>query len=137
MWGNAGSGTYTENASVNPSQYWQLKQKIRCSKSLLNFCLPKHPTQLLRREVNTIKKYGEDTRYVHWPLSPIYHQVIRDGAVRLRISTFYKYTGLLRLKRKTAKHRRKNHCMGIRVAAPLQLLHADVTVFKTADNVIM
>lgn len=34
-----------------------------------------------------------------------------------------------------ANHRRKNHAAGIRATAPLNLIHADVTVFKTADNI--
>jgi putative transposase len=60
---------------------------------------------------------------------------IRDGAAHFHLSTFYKYAGLLQLKRKMLLHRRKNHSTGIRAAAPLQLLHADVTVFRTVDNV--
>ena len=120
---------------LTQQQYWQLKQKLRCSRSLLNLCIPKHPTQLLLKEVNSIKKYCEDTRFTHWPLASIYHQVIRDGAARFHISTFYKYVGLLKLKRLLPKHRRKNHSTGIRATVPLQLLHADVTVFRTVDNV--
>jgi len=120
---------------LTQQQYWQLRQKIRCSKSLFSLCTPKHPAQLLRKEVNAIKNYCEDTRYIHWPLASIYHQIIRDGAARLHISTFYKYVGLLQLKRILPNHRRKNHSSGIRAAAPLQLLHADVTVFRTIDNI--
>ena len=120
---------------LTQQQYWQLKQKLRCSQSLFNLCFPKHPTQLLRKEVNSIKKYCKDTRYIHWPLASIYHQIIHDGAARFHISTFYKYVGLLQLKRLLPKHRRKNHSIGIRAAVPLQLIHADVTVFKTVDNV--
>jgi putative transposase len=120
---------------LSQQQYWQLKQKLRCSQSLFNLCFPKHPTQLLLKEVNNIKKYCEDTRYIHWPLVSIYHQIIRDGAAKFHISTFYKYVGLLQLKRLPPIHRRKNHSTGIRAAAPLQLLHADVTVFRTIDNV--
>lgn len=116
-------------------QYWQIKQKTRCRKSLFNLCLPKHPTQLLRKEVQTIKKYCEDFRYLHWPLASVYHQIIRDGVAKFHISTFYKYAGLLQIKRISTKHRRKNHSIGLRAVAPLQLLHADVTVFRTADNV--
>ena len=116
-------------------QYWQLKQKLRCLKSTLNLCIPKHPAQLLRKEVSVIKKYCADPRYLYWPLASVYHQIIRDKAARFHISTFYKYAGLLQLKRTIAHHRRKNHQAGIRAAAPLQLLHADVTVFRTADNI--
>lgn len=115
-------------------QYWQLKQKI-CTQSLLRLCIPKHPAQLLHREVNAIKKYCEDARYIHWPLASVYHQLIRDKVAFFHISTFYKYITRLKLNRATALKRRKNHSTGIRAAAPLQLLHADVTVFRTADNI--
>lgn len=114
-------------------QYRQLKQTI-CMQSPLSLCIPKHPAQLLHHEVNTIKKYCEDIRYAHWPLASVYHQIIRDGAAFFHISTFYKYVTRLKLNRAKHGNRRKNHTTGIRAAAPLQLLHADVTVFRTADN---
>ncbi len=60
--------------------------------------------------------------------------MIRDKAARLHQSTFYKYVNLLNLKRKQTTHRRKNHHTGIRSAAPLQLLHADVTIFTPVDH---
>ncbi|MFT3947195.1 MAG: hypothetical protein QM763_09500 [Agriterribacter sp.] len=115
-------------------QYRQLKQPI-CTQSPLSLCISKHPAQLLHREVNTIKKYCEDARYMHWPLASVYHQIIRDRAAFFHISTFYKYITRLKLNRVKPGNRRKNHTTGIRAAAPLQLLHADVTVFRTADNI--
>jgi hypothetical protein len=115
-------------------QYRHLKQRI-CAQSPLSLCIPKHPAQLLHREVNIIKKYCEDARYIHWPLASVYHQIIRDKAAWFHISTFYKYITHLKLNRATAPKRRKNHYTGIRADAPLQLLHADVTVFRTADNI--
>lgn len=118
---------------LSRQQYYRLKQKI-CSYSPLSLCIPKHPTQLLHREVNAIKEYCEDSMYIHWPLASVYHQIIRDGAAFFHINTFYKYVTRLSLNRSTAPKRRKNHSTGIRAAAPLQLLHADVTVFRTADN---
>jgi hypothetical protein len=48
-------------------QYWQLKQKLRCKKSLLSLCVSKHPAQLMHSETNIIKKYCEDLRFIHWP----------------------------------------------------------------------
>lgn len=60
-------------------QYWQLKQKIRCQKSLYSLCLVKHPTQLLPKEAAVIKKYCEDVRYLYWPLASVYYQIIRAG----------------------------------------------------------
>lgn len=120
--------------NLSQQQYWQLKQKTRCTQSFFNLCILKHPSQLLRSEVNMIKQYCNDHRFFNWPLASVYHQMIRDKAASLHISTFYKYVGLLQLKRIKANHRHKNHQPGIRAAASFQLLHADVTVFKTADH---
>lgn len=78
-------------------QYWQLKQKTRCAQSFFNLCILKHPSQLLRSEVNMIKQYCNDIRFSRWPLVSVYHQMIRDKAAFLHISTFYKYVGLLQL----------------------------------------
>jgi transposase InsO family protein len=89
---------------------------------------------LVVREINVIKAYCADILYLHWPLASIYHQIRREGAACFTLSTFYKYVSLLGLKRRLARHRRKNHHAGIRAHAPLQILHADATVFRTADN---
>ncbi|HZK64311.1 MAG TPA: hypothetical protein VFC34_09205 [Puia sp.] len=58
----------------------------------------------------------------------------KDGAAHMRLSTFYKYVSLLSLKRSQAFSRRKNHTLGIRAIAPFQILHADLTEFKTEDQ---
>ena len=88
----------------------------------------------MQRELNAIVAYCNDARFLHWPLSAVYHQLRRDGVAAFTLSTFYKYVSLLHLKRTRATKRRKNHHTGIRATAPLQILHADSTVFKTADN---
>jgi len=129
-----GLGYALKFLQLTQQQYWQLRQKVKCQGSLFNLCIPKHPTQLLQQEINAIKKYCTDNRYLHWPLASVYHQITRDKVARFHISTFYKYVALLQLKRKSVNHRRKNHHTGIRAAAPLQLLHADTTVFRTIDN---
>ena len=58
----------------------------------------------------------------------------REGAAFFNISTFYKYVNLLNLKRPRLPHRRKHHYLGIRASTPLQIIHADVTIHRTADN---
>ncbi len=60
---------------------------------------------------------------------------MRNKAAHFCRSSFYQYTKLLNLKRINATGRRKNHHTGIRANALLQLLHADVTVYRTLDNV--
>jgi putative transposase len=114
--------------------YTKLKRKVACASSSLSLCRIKHPTQLLHTEVATIKKYCEDMAHQFWPISAIYHQMRKDGVGHINLSTFYKYVALLDLKRSKAYSRRKNHAQGIRANAPLQILHADLTEFKTEDN---
>ena len=120
--------------NISKRFYWHLRQKTRCAASVLNQCLLKHPTQLLSKEVKVIQQYGTDGRFLHWPLSSVYYQMIRDKAATFQLSTFYKYVRLLKLERQAPAHRRKNHQSGIRAEKPLTLLHADVTVFKPRDN---
>jgi putative transposase len=114
--------------------FGQLQKKQACRSSLFSLCRIKHPRQLLNKEINVIKSYCSNMQFLHWPLASVYHQILRDRAAVFNISTFYKYVSLLGLKRKGATHRRKNHQTGIRASAPLQLLHADSTIFSTADN---
>jgi putative transposase len=114
------------------NQYALLRRKA-CTTSPLHLCKIKHPAQLLPTEVATIKNYCLEGSYQFWPLSSIYHQMKKDNAGWMNLSTFYKYVSLLNLKRDSVKSRRKNHQMGIRASASLEVLHADVTEFKTAD----
>ncbi|PZR06930.1 MAG: hypothetical protein DI539_24255 [Flavobacterium psychrophilum] len=113
--------------------YLQLKRQA-CRQSPLNLCRIKHPAQLLTKEIAAIKSYCADARWLHWPLSSVYCQMIRDKAAAFTISTFYKYVALLKLQRAKACHRRKNHRTGIRAQAPLQIIHADATIHRTLDN---
>ena len=99
--------------------YQQLKQRHRCDSSPSRLCRLKHPGQLLLKEINTIKAYCSDSRFLHWPLASVYHQLRRDKVAFFGVSTFYKYVGLLQLKRASARSRRKNHAMGIRADRPL------------------
>ena len=116
------------------SWYVKLRRKQICQSSVFSLCRVKHPSQLTVRETNTIKSFCADPRFQLWPLVSIYHQIRRDKAAFFTKSTFYKYVALLGLKRNITGHRRKNHDTGIRAPGPLQLLHADSTIFRTADN---
>ncbi len=120
--------------NINFQQYANLRRKLNCSLSVSHLCKIKHPSQLLQKEVQTIKDYCLKPDYQFWPLCSLYHQMRRDRAVHICLSTFYKYISHLNLKRSRVFSRRKNHSVGIRAAAPFQILHADLTEFKTEDN---
>jgi putative transposase len=119
----------------SPGWFQRLKRQQRCASSPLLLCRLKHPGQLLVQEIKAIKTYCTDGRFLQWPLSAVYHQLRRDEAAAFQLSTFYKYVGLLQLKRQSIAHRRKNHATGIRAEKPLAILHADLMLFRTADNV--
>lgn len=102
--------------------YTHLRRKT-CTLSALTRCYIKHPAQLLKTEVAAIYKYCANQRFIHWPLSSVYHQLLRDKAACFSLPTFYKYVSQLRIARIKAKSRRKNHTKGIRASSPLHILH--------------
>jgi transposase InsO family protein len=116
------------------SFFLKIKKSYKCRRSPLDRCPVKHPGQLLVSEVAGIEKYCLDEKYAAWPLSSVYHKMKRDGAGFFALSTFYKYVVALNIRRSKCFSRKKNHSTGIRAEAPLRLLHADVTVLRTADN---
>jgi putative transposase len=103
--------------------------------SVLNLCIIKHPAQLLKSEVEHIKNYFSDTMLLRWPSISIYHQMRRDGLANYCRNTFYKYVRLLQLQNILPPNRHKNQTTDIRAAAPLQLLHIDVTQYRVANGV--
>jgi putative transposase len=119
--------------SHNFQQYAGLKRNISCVSSLFNLCRIKHPSQLLQKEINIVKTYCLEPSYQFWPLCSLFHQMRKDNAAHMTLST-YKYVSQLNLKRGVAFSRRKNHTLGIRATAPFQILHADMTEFKTEDQ---
>jgi putative transposase len=115
--------------------YKKMKQAVRCVQSPLGLCRIKHPSQLAQAEVKIIKTFCEDETMRHWPRSSVYWQIIRSGKAFFSLSTFYKYVAALHLKCAKVPGRRKNHTVGIRATAPLQIIHADITELRLQNNV--
>ena len=115
------------------NSYLKWKNSKKCHRSLLSLCYGKHPSQLTIREVQTIEHYCKKEQFRYWPLISIYHQMIKDRAAICGKATFYKYTNLLSLTRRPIK-KPKQAC-GIRASACFEILHIDVTIMKTADNI--
>jgi putative transposase len=119
---------------IQHNEYKNWKRLKNCHHSLLNLCIIKHPGQLLKTEIETIKKYFLNLQYQYWPAISIYHQMQRDGVANYCCNTFYKYMRLLQLQKILPDHRRKNHITGIRSTAPLKLLHIDITKYALPDG---
>jgi putative transposase len=100
--------------------------------SPLSLCRKKHPQRLTEAEQKNILKYATDKRFENYPLSAVYCQLLRDKQLHCHISTFYKYCRLLRITRK--QKRFKKTYTPLATAKSLHMLHLDVTIFRTADN---
>ena len=129
-----GLGKALKYLDIDFKYYAKLNRKVSCPASILDLCITKHPSQLLRKEIEIIQSYCTDERCLHWPLASLYHQIKKDGAAFFCISTFHKYARLLKMGRTKPASRRKNHLIGIRATKPLEILHADATLFRMKDN---
>lgn len=119
--------------STNQFGYWK-KTIVGCSNSSSNLCRKTYNHQLLETEIATIKHYFTAKAFLFWPASSVYYQILKDKAAFFSISTCYNYLKLLGIKRVLQTHRRKNHKIGLRASAPLEMLHMDMSIFKTINN---
>ena len=97
-----------------------------------SLCRKLYHNQLTTKEVDTVKDYLKNPKYIHWNLTPVYFQMLRDKASFMSKTSFYKYAGLLMLTR--AKPEKKKYSEGIRANAPIRLLHMDVTIYRPLDH---
>ena len=114
-------------------QFYAWKRTIKCPVSQINLCRKLYYNQLTLKEINVIKSYLANPEFLYWNITPIYYRILRDKAAFFSKTTFYKYVHLLKLTR--SKPEKKKYGQGIRANAPRQILHADVTIYRTKDNV--
>lgn len=106
----------------------------KCDSSYFNWCTKRFPNQLLPREVKTIKSYLSHEDYRHWSKSSIYLKGLHDGNLRCCITTFYKYCRMLGFQ-KGPRRKKSDRYNPVKTSRPNELWCADVTVFKTTDNI--
>ena len=82
-----------------------------------------------------IKSYCEDEKHKYWSLRSVYFQGLRDAVFQFHETTFYKYARILGITRKSKKNYRPNKGDGIKSSRVNEYWCADVTIFKTKDNV--
>jgi len=122
------------NLSKSTFEHYKNRLLYRCDDSYFNWCVKKHPNQLLASEINSIKKYMTSEVYKHWSKSSIYLKAVRDGNLLCGISTFYKYCELLGFKNKP-RRKKSDDYEPVRTSKPNELWCVDVTIFKTKDHV--
>ncbi len=112
---------------------WIRQVRVRCSDSIINSCRTIHPNQLLVSEINKMKKLLGDDEFCFWSLKSLYYFSLRNKIVSMGESTWYKYAGLLNVKRMKPKTVKTKET-GIRATKPNELWHADVMYFFTPDR---
>ena len=95
-----GTKRILKSIGLSHSQMYYWIEKKKCQNSIFQLCQPRHPNQLLPVEVDIIKKYLLDERFINWCSLSIYYQALRDKAVFMGIGTWYKYANRLGIKRK-------------------------------------
>ena len=110
-----------------------LKRKaFACTQSVVGLCHKKYFQQLTPIEVAKIKSYCEDENYQYWPLISIYYKGLKDKVFQFRLATFYKYAKIMGLSRKSKRNHRPTK--GLKSSKVNEYWNADITIFKTADN---
>ena len=104
-----------------------------CKASLLSLCRRQHTLQLTNAEQKAISDACSEAGYKHWSLGSIYYQLMRDDKLHCSSSTFYKYCRLLHITRKRVRKTKKYNT--IKASAPFEILHMDLTLFKTLNSV--
>jgi putative transposase len=122
------------NISISTFENYKSILIHKCESSYFNWCTKRFPNQLLPKEVLTIKTYMQDQDYRFWSKSSIYLKALRDNNLSCSISTFYKYCRLLGFKNRL-RRKKSDSYNPLKTTRPNQVWCADVTIFKTADNV--
>lgn len=122
------------NLSRSSFEHYKNRLLYQCDDSYFNWCVKKHPNQLLNSEITTIKKYMTDELCKHWSKSSIYLKAVIDGKLLCGISTFYKYCSLLGFQNKPRRKKSDDYDPVVS-SKPNQIWCVDVTIFKTKDHV--
>jgi len=122
--------------SISRSTFENYKSLIihKCEASYYKWCTKRYPNQLLPKEVETIKTYMTRLDYKHWSKSSVYLKAIRDHSLCCGLSTFYKYCRLLGFKN-LKSHKKSDRYKPLITSRPNEVWCADVTIFKTNDNI--
>jgi len=122
------------NISRTTFQHYKSIVIHRCESSYFHWCSRHFSHQLLSKEVTTIKSYMNNDNYKHRSKASVYLKALRDENLYCCISTFYKYCRFLGFKNRPRRKKSQNY-NPVKTSKPNELWCADVTIFKTADNV--
>ena len=112
---------------------WRARHLARCLGSAQSLCLRRHPQQATFGEVSRLRDWLTDPDYLHWPISSVAAFARRAGEVLLSNQSVYRYAKVLGIRREPRRKERKE--VSVRASRPGEIIHCDVTVFRTGDGV--
>lgn len=120
--------------SKSTHRIWQMETYFRCGHSISKLCSNAYPQQLTIREIRKMHRLLSDERMLHWPIVSVAHYGIKRALLKAHPNTWYKYSRLMKLKRKRPRKPTRNYEEGLRATAPNEKWHADITEIKTSDG---
>ncbi|WP_299770563.1 DDE-type integrase/transposase/recombinase [uncultured Dokdonia sp.] len=115
---------------------WLNERKSFCTHSLIGQCFKRRPNQISPKEIRVLKQYMNNPNYKIWCIRSVWGKAIREGAISMAESTWYKYVKKLGYSksRKPAKKPRKKGSYN--ASAPNETWHMDISQYRTLDNVV-
>jgi len=124
---------YYFNLSKHKYYSWLYQIKHKCKDSVFSKCFKVWPNQLTVSEQNKMKALFAKPLFKNWPIASIAHYCLHKNLLSASINTWYKYAKIFNIK--LNNHRKRKYDIGIRASKPHKIWHADVTLFRTLDNV--
>ena len=118
--------------NITRNQFYTWRDASAYKASIFKLCLKRFPNQIQQSSVSLIRSYLAKEQFSNWSLAGVYYQMMRDKAIAMSLTTFYRYARKLGISRKPLK--KKPYARGIRATAPKQLFHMDVTILKMPNN---
>ena len=127
-------GCATSILGISIQQFYSWNRILNCTMKNTLVCNKQYPQQITVPEIEQVKYYLKLPGLSHWPMVSVHYKMIRKVAAIMSLTSFYKYARLLGLQRNRTNHRLKFYRWGIKATKAGQILHLDVTLFKTLDN---
>ena len=121
--------------SSNSYSTWKRLKTYACSASPIGLCFKKIPHQISKAEIEILKKFMTNQKYIHWPISSIWGQAFKESKISMAISTWYRYVRILGYSQARKKPKKPRKRGSVKAEKVNQIWHMDVSHYKTIDNV--
>ncbi|HYG49422.1 MAG TPA: hypothetical protein VD905_00900, partial [Flavobacteriales bacterium] len=119
---------------VSPQKINRWQNEIYCGNSVLEKCVLENPHQLTFEEQNIIARELQNPVNDHLFKCDLWAKLLRNGILKCKLTTFYKYSRFISQKPGLIKEKIKLPVSHIIAKAPLTVLHMDCTIVRTLDG---